>query len=320
MSNSILFHFNQICSFRDLYPGIPGTGMKSDDPRVKEILRSQKIILEGIKEQMPPGYESLTYKTSPGASMFPHIPYVAILPPDQSVSNGIYVAICFDKFGRGALVGCGESNTTPQGIQTAKRAQQNELFIDVDGDKPGTKYNDAFVQPKEFHFPLSSEEELIRHIKASLDIAFLKIKGEEVNLENESPIDEGDDERNKILRLIRARQGQSKFRSQLIKQYGKCVISGCDVITVLEAAHVIGYKGAKSNNLSNGLLLRADIHTLFDRGLIAISPITRQVLVSPSLNTSEYFLFEGKELLELKVSKAALEVQYDFYKSVSGSK
>lgn len=92
------------------------------------------------------------------------------------------------------------------------------------------------------------------------------------------------DARQKIATSITRRQGQPKFRQQLlITHNGKCAISGSDVEQALEAAHIIPYLGSETNHPSNGLLLRADLHTLFDLNLIAIDPEEMTVLIAPSL-------------------------------------
>lgn len=81
------------------------------------------------------------------------------------------------------------------------------------------------------------------------------------------------DDRENVLRGIRARRGQQKFREDLCKRYNStCVITGCKILDILEAAHIMPHRGKKDNHPSNGLLLRADIHTLYDLNLIAIDP------------------------------------------------
>lgn len=98
-----------------------------------------------------------------------------------------------------------------------------------------------------------------------------------------------EDERKKVMRSIIRRQGQSRFRKALICAYqGQCAITGCKVIELLEAAHIHPYMGEQTNKVTNGLLLRADIHTLFDLGLIHISPDTLEVAVSVKLRGTEY--------------------------------
>ena len=70
-------------------------------------------------------------------------------------------------------------------------------------------------------------------------------------------------------RAIATRQGQAGFRKNLLVLYkGKCAVTATRVEQILDAAHIIPYNGKQSNHPKNGLLLRTDIHTLFDKGLI----------------------------------------------------
>jgi hypothetical protein len=66
---------------------------------------------------------------------------------------------------------------------------------------------------------------------------------------------------------------------------------------VLEAAHIEPFGGAATNDLSKGLLLRADLHTLFDCHLIAINPRHRTVYISRKLRAhGDYMSFKGLRL------------------------
>ena len=56
----------------------------------------------------------------------------------------------------------------------------------------------------------------------------------------------------------------------------------------MEAAHILPYAGDKSDFVSNGLLLRGDIHTLFDLDLIGINPRTFAVALARSLRGTSY--------------------------------
>jgi predicted restriction endonuclease len=79
------------------------------------------------------------------------------------------------------------------------------------------------------------------------------------------------DERKKVFAAIVRRRGQPKFRKELLEAYeGKCAVTGCSVEAVLEAAHIKSYAGDKTNHVTNGILLRADIHTLYDLGKLKI--------------------------------------------------
>jgi putative restriction endonuclease len=110
------------------------------------------------------------------------------------------------------------------------------------------------------------------------------------------PIESEHDARQRQLRAVAIRRGQRKFRQQLLDAYeARCAITGCCAIEVLEAAHIVPYRGDETNRVDNGLLLRADVHTLFDLGLIWIDEAYR-VHVTAALRDTEYEKFEGQPL------------------------
>lgn len=99
----------------------------------------------------------------------------------------------------------------------------------------------------------------------------------------------------KVWRAIRVRQGQADFRRQVLDAYGRtCAITGCIATEVLEAAHIRGYAEDGCQDVTNGLLLRADVHTLFDLGLIAVHPETGVVAVALVLQNTEYAALAGR--------------------------
>jgi putative restriction endonuclease len=121
----------------------------------------------------------------------------------------------------------------------------------------------------------------------------------EMEVENSgafSPLDVID-ARRKIMASIVQRRGQRTFRESLMKAYdGRCAISGCPVPQILEAAHIFPYRGDATNDVTNGLLLRSDLHTLFDCGLIAVDERTSTLLVAAVLAGTEYEKLRGAEL------------------------
>lgn len=128
-----------------------------------------------------------------------------------------------------------------------------------------------------------------------------------------------EDAREKILRQIAQRQGQQKFRRNLLRIYNNtCPISGCNITAVLEAAHITPYLGIDTNNITNGILLRADIHTLWDLRLIAINPEDQKLHISPVLEGSSYEKFKFKKILmnfsdNEKPSIKALNYQWSLF-------
>jgi hypothetical protein len=100
----------------------------------------------------------------------------------------------------------------------------------------------------------------------------------------------------RVLQAIWTRRGQPEFRARLLRAYGsRCAITGCDVVEALEAAHITPFAEEQAYPLSNGLLLRADIHTLFDLFLLSIDPRTWTVHIAPQLATS-YVTLDGAKL------------------------
>ncbi len=108
-----------------------------------------------------------------------------------------------------------------------------------------------------------------------------------------------------MMRSIKARSGQDAFRRALLEAYnGRCAISGCAVLEVLEAAHIIPHQGIASQVPSNGLLLRADLHALFDCGLITVEPVNRVVVIAARLAGSAYTEYDGRPLAGVSLPEA----------------
>ncbi len=120
----------------------------------------------------------------------------------------------------------------------------------------------------------------------------------QLNAEGTFDPSEMEDDRERILSSLVVRRGQPAFRRHLLRAYkSRCAITGCDVEAVLEAAHIVPYKkGTKTDHPCNGLLLRADLHTLFDLGLMAVNVKTMKPVISPSLKGSAYESFSRKRI------------------------
>ncbi|NMO15989.1 HNH endonuclease [Pyxidicoccus fallax] len=99
-----------------------------------------------------------------------------------------------------------------------------------------------------------------------------------------------------LVSLIR-RQGQGMFRQDLLGAYdGRCALTGCGVPEVLEAAHLIPYRGRSTNHPRNGVLLRSDLHALFDQRLLSFDGRTYRARLDPSLKGTEYEELDGRKL------------------------
>lgn len=132
-----------------------------------------------------------------------------------------------------------------------------------------------------------------------------------------------DDNREKAMRKIHQRPEQVQFRESLIVLYGsRCCITGPTILQALEAAHICAYRGSKSNHLQNGLLLRADLHNLFDNYLFSIEPSSFKVHCSAALKAvTAYQFIHGASLdfgsARLGPSRRALEVHWKVFSEQS---
>lgn len=110
--------------------------------------------------------------------------------------------------------------------------------------------------------------------------------------------------------LTKVRVGQGAFRALVTQAYDKkCAISGEKTLPVLEAAHIQPFSQAGPNSVGNGLLLRSDLHKLFDKHYITIDATDQVVLISPRIkeefqNGKEYYRFDGQPLKVLPKSLA----------------
>lgn len=106
-----------------------------------------------------------------------------------------------------------------------------------------------------------------------------------------------EDARQRILASIVRRRGQPAFRKLLLEVYGgSCAFSACTLVDVLDAAHIVPYQGGETNHPQNGLLLRTDIHALFDLGLLAVDTGDMTIVVAPVLRETEYAQLAGKKV------------------------
>lgn len=118
------------------------------------------------------------------------------------------------------------------------------------------------------------------------------------------------------LRQVVLRRYQSAFRQALLsKRPNRCAITGTSELSVLEAAHIIPYaeRFADRDKSENGLLLRSDIHKLFDAYLISINPETKAIEVSERVTSPDYQSLSGKILTD-EVSAKSLSFHFESFR------
>lgn len=102
--------------------------------------------------------------------------------------------------------------------------------------------------------------------------------------------------------LVRPRLGQGTFRVIVTDTYERrCTITGERTLPVLEAAHIKPYSSGGPHVPENGLLLRSDLHTLFDQGYITVDADQLKVVVSDRIreefeNGRDYYQLHGRAI------------------------
>jgi predicted restriction endonuclease len=98
-------------------------------------------------------------------------------------------------------------------------------------------------------------------------------------------------------RQVSVRIGQPAFRAELVRKYGAvCAFSGPAPAEALEACHLYSYAEVGRHDIEGGLLLRRDLHRLFDQGLLAITA-DGTIDVGDSLQPYDlYFTLHGQQL------------------------
>lgn len=89
--------------------------------------------------------------------------------------------------------------------------------------------------------------------------------------------------------MIARRRAQLRFRNRLLAKFNhRCMVSGCTLVAALEACHIVPYAATECNALGNGIVLRSDLHRLFDSYMLTILP-SGEVLASDEVVSDQSF-------------------------------
>ncbi|MCL4778979.1 MAG: HNH endonuclease [Gammaproteobacteria bacterium] len=103
--------------------------------------------------------------------------------------------------------------------------------------------------------------------------------------------------RQAVVDTIIKRRGHPGFRQALLDAYEyRCAITNFTAVDALEAAYIVPFRGKSTHHASNGLLLRADVHTLFDLGKIAVDTRSMSVVIGDDLMETSYRILAGRPL------------------------
>ncbi len=121
-------------------------------------------------------------------------------------------------------------------------------------------------------------------------------------------------------KTIRARRGDRKLRNELLKAYGdKCAVSGKCPRDLLEVAYIVPFPSGHLHSVQNALLLRSDLHTLWDLNMIGVEPETMKIHIAPQLKETTYEQLAGRTLVSrrdgLTASQRALAERWEVFQN-----
>jgi putative restriction endonuclease len=118
-------------------------------------------------------------------------------------------------------------------------------------------------------------------------------------------VSEGEAPRFGSPQIVRPRLGQGTFRVAVTAAYEQaCAVTTEHSLPVLEAAHIRPYADGGAHEVRNGLLLRTDLHRLFDKGYVTVTP-DHHLEVSRRLgaewhNGKVYYAYQGTRIHDPK--------------------
>lgn len=294
--------------------------LKSSNPEIRQLFDSLKKSVANAVE--PALAEDLNIEWGLGSGNLPKKPVLYFLCKSAKVqaSAGVYVALVIDampgerNYGNYRLVLT--QGYSKQAKEYVKEDAVSELVAKqkvLEDAKPlAVMYADSYyAELKSQHFNVISTDEvssdltiaeriynlndnlndsqLITDINNLLRV-YLNLVREIPGVDGSSIVDAYSE------RLVQVRKGQADFRRKLFSKFGtKCMLTGCNATAVVEAAHIVPFSTCQDHDENNGLLLRADLHKLYDSNLLGINS-DGEVFIMPSISGAGYSDLSGKKL------------------------
>jgi hypothetical protein len=297
--------------------------LKSSNPEIRQLFdKLKKAVANGIEPLMS---EDLNIEWGLGSGNLPKKPVLYLLCKSAGVqaSSGVYVALVIDtkpgenNYGNYRLMLTqGYSKQVKERVKNEGESEseaKKQVFEDV---KPlAVMLADSYyAELKSHHFNVASTDDVSSDLIIAERIYNIDDNTSDsqlitdinhllrvyLNLASETPYAPGSDGQSIAGAyrecLVQMRIGQADFRKKLFDKYGtSCMLTGCKIPAVIEAAHIIPFSDSQNNDENNGLLLRADLHKLYDSNLLGIAP-DGEVYIMPAVSGAGYSDLSGKTL------------------------
>lgn len=294
--------------------------LKSSNPDIRQLFdRLEKTIADRLDPEL---VDDLNIKWGLGSGNLPKKPILYLLCKSTKIqaSEGVYVALVIDTKPEEKNYGNYRLVLTQGYLKQVQEYVKEEAvsesvakqLVFEDAKLLAVMYADAYyAELKSRHFNVISTDEVssdltiaerIYNLNDNIDDSQLitdinNLLRVYLNLIREIPDTDGSSITDAYReRLVQVRQGQADFRKKLFDKYGTiCMLTGCKIPAVIEAAHIVPFSDSQDHNDNNGLLLRADLHILYDSHLLGITP-DGEVCVVPAVSGAGYSDLSGKKL------------------------
>jgi hypothetical protein len=165
--------------------------------------------------------------------------------------------------------------------------------IGFPGDVRGSMVEHLLKQPK-------APTGLLKSLHRAIGPSLAKYTALEPDDAHQAKTAEGDDS-NLMLdfaaRCLRGRRGRRDLREMLCRLNGvRCVFTGTRLKDLLEVAYIAPYPSGELHSTDNALLMRSDLHTLWDLNLIGVEPTTRCISIARRLEETTYARLAGRTM------------------------
>jgi putative restriction endonuclease len=156
----------------------------------------------------------------------------------------------------------------------------------------------SIVQGKTYDTDQEIGRDIWTKVQDRLQVSYVQ---EQIGTMGRTPVAAEDVARYGAEFLTRARLGQGAFRVLVTEAYARrCAVTGERTLPVLQAAHIKPFSKSGPNVTENGLLMRSDIHKLFDLGYVSVTPelhieVSRKIKEEYE-NGRDYYALHGKQL------------------------
>lgn len=218
------------------------------------------------------------------------------------------------------LMNCLEDGV-PVGViaveDTAKKRADNYLVLGLGFVEQYNEFTGTFT----IHGPVNESSDDSQRYFLITKTELSDAEREKLNeLHKLAKMPDNEDEKRYIEQLQRERQKQ--FSNDVRAAYdGHCAISNVSERAALQAAHVDNYRGRKSQIVQNGILLRADLHLLYDSHLLGIKPNSHEIVLAESVREKGYEeLLNRRDHIQLPKDRklwpdeALLDIHYQSFK------